>query len=101
MSLTLKTKKKTIHKINQQRKDQPPTEKSLPLKIYVRNKQKQSKLKNLYKPEELLKINKNLKTRYIKPQRYNTKQKIHLSNAIHRDTHPLILEDPLLRKIDR
>ena len=69
-------KEKTIGKQNENREELP----EIPENIFVKNRQKQSKTKNKYKPEKLVSINKDRKTGKIVPQHFNTQQNIHLSN---------------------
>lgn len=69
-------KKKVITKTNTNREPLP----EIPTKILVKNKQKQSKLKNKYKPEIIESINKELKTANITKTHHNTSERIHLSN---------------------
>jgi len=73
-------KEKYIGKINKNsEKIDLPTQN--PTTVFVKNKQKQNKLKNKYKPENLIKTNLKLNTGEIQPQHYNTRKKIHLSNV--------------------
>lgn len=53
---------------------------SSPQTVYVHNKQKQSKLKNKYKPEKLIAVDTERNTGQIEPQHHNTQTKIHISN---------------------
>lgn len=69
-------KEKVVMKINKNKETLP----EVPTEILVKNKQKQSKLKNKYKPEKVESINKELKTANITKTHHNTSERIHLSN---------------------
>lgn len=75
----INAKEKYIGNRNRDRQD-VNMEDALPQTVYVQNKQKQSKLKNKYKPETLTRINTEQRTGEIVPQHHNTQTKIHLSN---------------------
>lgn len=68
-------KEKVISKLNKNREETP----KIPEKVFVQNKQKQSKTKDKYKPENIIGINPELKTAEISPTHHNTSAKIHLS----------------------
>lgn len=69
-------KEKIINKLNENREKLP----DLPDQVFVKNRQKQQKTKNKYKPEQLIYINKPLKKAKIKIKHGNTTENIHLSN---------------------
>lgn len=69
-------KEKIVSRENETREDLP----TVPSKVFVVNKQKQNKLGNKYKPEELTYINEGRKTGKIKKSHKNTRENIHLSN---------------------
>uniref|UniRef100_A0A6P7HBT0 Uncharacterized protein LOC114348839 n=2 Tax=Diabrotica virgifera virgifera TaxID=50390 RepID=A0A6P7HBT0_DIAVI len=71
-------KEKVISKANENREELPET---IPTKVFVRNKQYQSKTKNKYQAEEISKINKERKTAKIKTRHKNTAENIHFSNV--------------------
>nr|CAH7733080.1 unnamed protein product [Callosobruchus chinensis] len=71
-----KTKDKVIGKANELRENLP----EVPEKVYVKNKQKQRKTLNKYKPEKIKKIDTKLKTAEIHPSHPNTTKNIHLSD---------------------
>lgn len=70
-------KQKVIEKHNKKREPLPTT---IPDKVYVANKQKQSKTRSKYKQEEIAEINRDLKTANIVKTHHNTSERIHLSN---------------------
>lgn len=74
--INIDAKEKYIQKINKNRE----TNIEIPDKIHVVIKQKQSKLKNKYKPEIIESRNPKLKTAVIKKQHFNTRKKIHFAN---------------------
>lgn len=76
---TKEAKEKYIAKRNEKAEEIKPSE-SLPATIYVKNKQKQSKLKDKYKAEKLVTYDPKLKTGEIDPKHFNTQSKIHISN---------------------
>lgn len=69
-------KEKTIAKANQNRESLP----TIPEKVFVKNRQTQSKTKNKYNAEKIISIDETLKTANIAPRHANTSQRIHLSN---------------------
>lgn len=69
-------KEKYTAKANKNREELPP----IPERVFVKNRQKQSKTKNRYKIESIETLNENLKTAKITPTHYNTNEKIHISN---------------------
>ncbi|KAI5743669.1 hypothetical protein M8J77_013901 [Diaphorina citri] len=84
-------KERIIERRNTHREPLP----QLPHKIYVADKQRNSKTKNKYKPQNLQSINKELKTGQIQSTHPNTSDKIHLSN-IKRPTHIIPVTEPSL-----
>lgn len=75
----IKNKESTINKANENRHEPP----EIPKQVYVKNRQKQSKTKNRYKPEQIKSINPDLKTAVINRTHGNTAENIHLSNIKH------------------
>lgn len=69
-------KTKLINRRNESRENLPV----IPTRVFVRNKQKQSKTKNKYQPEQIETVNSSRKIATITPRHFNTKQKVHLSN---------------------
>lgn len=70
-------KEKVITERNKSREPLP----QIPEKVYVVNRQKQSKTKNKYKQEKIVELNKDLKTAKIEKSHPNTSEVIHLSNV--------------------
>lgn len=69
-------KKKTIGEANESKEKLP----EIPERVFVKNKQKQSKTKNKYNPEHITKITHQLKTAKISPRHHKTAKNIRLSN---------------------
>lgn len=71
-----KKKENVISKANENREKLP----EIPEKVFVKNKQKQSKTRNKYKPQTISNVNEERKTAKIVPTHGNTCEKIHISN---------------------